>query len=305
MTPSVAAHILPSSPSSACAATCRRTCSSAPPSSNVTAPSWPAWPRRCLCRSSSAMPAGRRTPPASPWQILPPWWPRAESCLSSTRCCFPPTMCSTKAVISSRPNRSAFFPLCGEQLGITICEDVWNDKNFWAKRLYDRDPVAELVGQGTTVLLNLSASPYTIDKRNLRLGILQSLARSHRRPVVYVNQVGGNDSLLFDGSSIAVTADGRVAARARAFEEDLVLFDTATATGDIHPQTDDELEYAYLALVCGARDYVRKCGFRKVLVGLSGGIDSAVVAAIAAAAVGPENVLGVSMPGPYSSEGSL
>ncbi|MFY9584864.1 MAG: NAD+ synthase [Candidatus Acidiferrales bacterium] len=197
------------------------------------------------------------------------------------------------------------FPLCGEQLGITICEDVWNDKNFWAKRLYDRDPVAELVGQGTTVLLNLSASPYTIDKRNLRLGILQSLARSHRRPVVYVNQVGGNDSLLFDGSSIAVTADGRVAARARAFEEDLVLFDTATATGDIHPQTDDELEYAYLALVCGARDYVRKCGFRKVLVGLSGGIDSAVVAAIAAAAVGPENVLGVSMPGPYSSEGSL
>src|SRR5216683_8136373 len=196
------------------------------------------------------------------------------------------------------------FPLCGEQLGITICEDVWNDKNFWAKRLYDRDPVAELVGQGTTVLLNLSASPYTIDKRNLRLGILQSLARSHRRPVVYVNQVGGNDSLLFDGSSIAVTADGRVAARARAFEEDLVLFDTATATGDIHPQTDDELEYAYLALVCGTRDYVRKCGFRKVLVGLSGGIDSAVVGCIAVAALGSENVTGVSMPGPYSSEGS-
>ncbi len=196
------------------------------------------------------------------------------------------------------------FPLCGEQLGITICEDVWNDKNFWAKRLYDRDPVAELVGQGTTVLLNLSASPYTIDKRTLRLGILQSLARSHRRPVVYVNQVGGNDSLLFDGSSIAVTADGRVAAQARAFEEDLVLFDTATGAGDIHPQPDDELEYAYRALVCGTRDYVRKCGFRKVLVGLSGGIDSAVVASIAAAAVGPENVLGVSMPGPYSSEGS-
>ncbi len=197
------------------------------------------------------------------------------------------------------------FPFGEEQLGITICEDIWNDKNFWAKRLYDCDPVAELVGQGTTVLLNISASPYTIDKRNLRLEMLQSLARSHRRPIVYVNQVGGNDSLVFDGSSIALTADGQVAARARIFEEDLVLFDTATGKGDIRSQPEDELEVAYHALVCGTRDYVRKCGFRKVLVGLSGGIDSAVVAAIAAAAVGPENVLGVGMPGPYSSEGSL
>ena len=176
---------------------------------------------------------------------------------------------------------------------------------FWAKRLYERDPVAELVGQGTTVLLNISASPYTIDKRNLRLDMLRSLARSHHRPVVYVNQVGGNDSLLFDGSSIALTAEGRVAAQARSFEEDLVFFDTASGTGDIRSQPADELECAYLALVCGTRDYVRKCGFRKVLVGLSGGIDSAVVACIAAAAVGRENVLGVSMPGPYSSEGSL
>jgi len=197
------------------------------------------------------------------------------------------------------------FPFCGEQLGITICEDVWNDKNFWAKRLYECDPVAELVGKGSTLLLNISASPYTIDKRNLRLEMLSSLARTHHCPVVYVNQVGGNDSLLFDGSSIALTAEGRVAAQARSFEEDLVLFDTATTTGDIRSQPADELECAYVALVCGTRDYVRKCGFRKVLVGLSGGIDSAVAACIAAAAVGPENVLGVSMPGPYSSEGSL
>ena len=205
-----------------------------------------------------------------------------------------------------QPARSQhIFPFCGEQLGITICEDIWNDKNFWAKRLYERDPVAELVGQGTTVLLNISASPYTIDKRHLRLEMLRALARHHGRPVVYVNQVGGNDSLLFDGSSIAVTADGRVAAQALAFQEDLVLFDTATGTGDIHPQPDDELDCVYLALVCGTRDYVHKCGFRSVLIGLSGGIDSAVVACIAAAAVGPENVLGVSMPGPYSSEGSL
>lgn len=197
------------------------------------------------------------------------------------------------------------FPFCGEQLGITICEDIWNDKNFWTKRLYDRDPVTELVGQGATVVLNISASPYTIDKRALRLGMLQSLARSHRRPVVYVNQVGGNDSLVFDGSSIALTADGRIAAQARSFEEDLILFDTATSTGDIRSQPDDELELVRLALVCGTRDYVRKCGFRNVVVGLSGGIDSAVVATIAAAAVGPENVLGVAMPGPYSSPGSL
>ena len=197
------------------------------------------------------------------------------------------------------------FPFSGEQLGITICEDVWNDKNFWAKQLYERDPVTELVGKGSTVLLNISASPYTIDKRNLRLEMLQSLARTHRRPVVYVNQVGGNDSLVFDGSSLALNADGRVAAQARLFEEDLVIFDAAAGTGEVHAQPEDELEVIYLALVCGTRDYVRKCGFGKAVVGLSGGIDSAVVASIAAAALGPENVVGVAMPGPYSSEGSL
>jgi len=193
----------------------------------------------------------------------------------------------------------------GENLGITICEDVWNDKNFWDKCLYDRDPVTELVAQGSTVILNISASPYTIDKRALRLEMIQALALQHRRPVVYVNQVGGDDSLIFDGSSMAVTATGQIAAQALAFEEDLVLFDTTTSTGEIHAQSHDELEYAFLALVCGTRDYVRKCGFQKVLVGLSGGIDSAVVAAIAVAAVGRQNVTGVSMPGPYSSDGSV
>jgi NAD+ synthase/NAD+ synthase (glutamine-hydrolysing) len=196
------------------------------------------------------------------------------------------------------------FSFGGQQLGITICEDIWNDKNFWVNRLYERDPVSELVGQGTTLLVNLSASPYVIDKRNLRLEMLRSLARTHRRPILYVNQVGGNDSLLFDGGSLAVLPDGRVAAQALVFEQDLVMFDTDAGMGDIHPQPSDELEVAYLALVCGTRDYVRKCGYRRVVVGLSGGIDSATVAAIAAAAVGPENVLGVSMPGPYSSEGS-
>ena len=196
------------------------------------------------------------------------------------------------------------FGLHGEQLGITICEDAWNDENFWAQQLYDRDPVNEIVRQGTTVLLNISASPYTLDKRALRFEMLRSIALSHKLPVVYVNQFGGNDSLIFDGASIALTADGKVAARAKAFEEDLVLFDTATGKGDIHEQPEEEIAYAFRALATGTRDYVRKCGFAKVLVGLSGGIDSAVVASIAVDALGAENVLGVSMPGPFSSEGS-
>src|ERR1700738_1297140 len=191
-----------------------------------------------------------------------------------------------------------------EHLGITICEDVCNDKNFWPNVLYDRDPVTELVGQGTALRLNISASPYTIDKRALRFEMLRSIAITHRRPVVYVNQVGGNDSLIFDGASLALTGDGKVAARALAFEEDLVLFDTETGQGELHPQPREEIEYAYRALVTGTRDYVSKCGFKKVLVGLSGGVDSAVVASIAVDALGAENVQGVSMPGPYSSEGS-
>lgn len=191
-----------------------------------------------------------------------------------------------------------------EKLGITICEDVWNDPNFWPTRLYERDPVVELMKQGTSVLLNISASPYTIDKRNLRIEMLRAIAMEQRRPIVYVNQIGGDDNLIFDGASMAITADGRVAAQALAFQEDLVLFDTVTGQGDIHEQPPSEIAYAYQALVMGTADYVRKCGFKKVLVGLSGGIDSAVVASIAIDALGAENVLGVSMPGPFSSEGS-
>src|SRR5437762_1487675 len=201
-------------------------------------------------------------------------------------------------------DRQYVFGLNGEQLGITICEDVWNDKNFWAKPMYERDPVSEIVRQGSTVLLNLSASPYTLDKRALRFEMLRSIALTHKRPVIYVNQVGGDDSLIFDGASIALTADGKVAAQAKAFEEDLVLFDTATGKGEMHEQPHEEIAYAYRALVTGTRDYVCKCGFKKVLVGLSGGIDSAVVAAIAVDALGADNVLGVSMPGPFSSAGS-
>jgi len=197
------------------------------------------------------------------------------------------------------------FAFGGEKLGITVCEDIWNDKTFWAKHLYETDPVIDLVGQGAGIILNISASPYTIEKRAVRFEMLRSLARSHQRPLVYVNQVGGDDTLVFDGSSLALGADGRILAQARAFEEDLVIFDTATGQGDLRPQPDDEISLALQALVTGTRDYVRKCGFRKTLVGLSGGIDSSVVACIAVAALGKENVTGISMPGPYSSEGSI
>ncbi len=197
------------------------------------------------------------------------------------------------------------FALGREKLGITICEDIWNDKDFWAQRLYARDPVAEIAGQGSTVLLNISSSPYVLGKRTLRLEMLRATARRHRTPVVYVNQVGGDDSLIFDGSSVAILPDGRIGAQAKSFEEDLVLFDSASGEGDVRREVTDEVEAVYRALVLGTRDYVRKCGFQKVVIGLSGGIDSSLVATIAADALGPDNVIGVGMPSPYSSEGSL
>jgi NAD+ synthase (glutamine-hydrolysing) len=197
------------------------------------------------------------------------------------------------------------FPFGSDTLGVTICEDSWNDKSFWPQRLYDRDPVAELVGKGSSLILNISSSPYELGKRGLRHDMLRAMARDRGVPVVYVNQVGGNDSLIFDGSSVAFTPDGRIAALAKSFEEDLVYFDSVTGKGDIRPEMEDEFEAAYSALLIGTRDYVRKCGFSKVVIGLSGGIDSALVAAIATDALGPENVLAVAMPGPYSSDASL
>ena len=197
------------------------------------------------------------------------------------------------------------FTLGAEKLGITICEDCWNDKSFWTQRLYERDPVAEIVGKGSTVLLNISSSPYVMGKRALRRDMLSAIAREHRLPMVYVNQVGGNDSLVFDGSSMAITPDGQVAARAKSFEEDLIFFDTETGAGDIREEVEDEIDAIYRALQLGTRDYLRKCGFHKAVIGLSGGIDSGLVATIAADALGPKNVTGVAMPGPYSSEGSV
>ncbi len=197
------------------------------------------------------------------------------------------------------------FNFCGKQMALTICEDAWNDKHFWNKRLYRFDPVEALIGAGGNFVLNISASPFWVGKREFRREMLATIARNYKVPVVMVNQVGGNDSLVFDGSSLVIGPDGAVIAQAKSFEENLICFDPNQLAGDIHEQIAGEEASAYAALVLGTRDYVRKCGFRQVIVGLSGGIDSALTAVIAADAVGPENVIGVGMPGPYSSKGSI
>jgi NAD+ synthase (glutamine-hydrolysing) len=201
--------------------------------------------------------------------------------------------------------RQQLFPFCGQQMALTICEDAWNDKHFWNKRLYTFDPVEALVKAGGTFVLNISASPFWVGKREFRREMLASIARTQKVPVAMVNQVGGNDSLVFDGSSLVLDSEGEVIAQGKSFEEDLIYFDSDHLSGEIHSQIEGEEASAYAALVLGTRDYVNKCGFQKVIVGLSGGIDSALTAVIAADAVGPENVIGVGMPGPYSSPGSI
>jgi NAD+ synthase (glutamine-hydrolysing) len=194
--------------------------------------------------------------------------------------------------------------LDGVRLAITICEDAWNDKNFWPRRLYAVDPMEELMRQQPDVHINLSSSPFWHGKRAFRREMLAAIARRDRVPVLMSNQVGGDDSLIFDGSSLALNAQGELIAQAASFAEDLVVIDPFTAAPIAAPE-DDDTAAAYHALVLGTRDYVRKCGFRKTLVALSGGIDSALVAAIAKDALGAENVLGIGMPSPYSSAGSI
>lgn len=197
------------------------------------------------------------------------------------------------------------FPFCGNRMALTICEDAWNDKQFWPHRLYSVDPVESLIQAGGNFVLNISASPFWIGKRELRRDMLACIARQHKVPVVLVNQVGGNDSLVFDGSSLVLNREGHVIAQGRSFEEDLIYFDSSDLTGEMHEQIVGEEASVYSALVLGTRDYMRKCGFQKAIIGLSGGIDSALTAVVAAEAVGPDNVIGVGMPGPYSSQGSI
>ena len=209
-------------------------------------------------------------------------------------------------VAAPRPQK--IVELDGVRLAITICEDAWNDKGFWQRRLYKVDPMEELMQQRPAVHINLSSSPFWHGKRAIRRGMLAAIARRDGIPVLMCNQVGGNDSLIFDGSSFALNARGEVIAQAASFTEDLVVADLLNVHAEepVLPATEeDDTAAAYDALVLGTRDYVRKCGFRKVLVGLSGGIDSALVAAIAKDALGAENVLGIGMPSPYSSQGSI
>ncbi len=204
--------------------------------------------------------------------------------------------------------------LGGVRLGVTICEDVWNDCDFWPKRLYHRDPVRELADQRADLFINISASPFTLDKAGFRRRMIGREAVAHARDFFYVNQVGGNDEIVFDGHSIGIDPEGREVVRAREFQEDFILYDVpvggAPASARLAPVLGDACagsaeEAAYGALVLGLRDYAGKCGFTNAVVGLSGGIDSALTACLAADALGADQVLGVSMPTRYSSAGSL
>ena len=195
-------------------------------------------------------------------------------------------------------------PFRGRSLGISICEDIWNDGDFWPKRLYREDPVEKLVAAGADLLINIAASPFTIEKRHLRPRMLASVARHWQRPLLFVNQVGGQDDLVFDGSSLAIDATGEIYARGAEHAPDLLIVNPDTRSGQMRPFVASDARSALDALVLGTRDYARRCGFSGALIGLSGGIDSAVVACIASRALGAKNVLGVAMPSRYSSDHS-
>ncbi len=192
------------------------------------------------------------------------------------------------------------------RVGVTICEDIWNDEKFWGKRNYADDPVAEITQQGVDLLLNLSASPYAVGKQKLRAAMLSHRAIAHNLPLIYANQVGANDDLIFDGRSMAFDQHGKMIALGKSFEEDLLIIRLGESSyRELSPQHESDDAEIFAALVLGVRDYAQKCRFRQVVIGLSGGIDSALVAAIAAEAIGKENVLGMLMPSPYSSEHSI
>ena len=207
------------------------------------------------------------------------------------------------------------FVFNGIKLGITICEDIWNDEDFWPERLYRRDPVRELISQGAEIILNLSASPWSAGKEKTRLEMLQRVARDEKIPLAQVNLVGANDELIFDGHSVALDVHGEVIALGKSFAEDVFVADLQLGGASVPasrlvsslapPNFPPREAQIFSALSLGIRDYVHKCGFKSVIVGLSGGIDSALVAVLAADALGAENVLGVAMPARYSSEGSL
>ncbi|WP_449419339.1 NAD+ synthase [Phormidium nigroviride] len=205
---------------------------------------------------------------------------------------------------------SEYFTIGKQKIGVTICEDLWNNEEFWGKRSYAGDPFSDLAKMGADLVVNLSASPYSVGKRKLREAMLRHSVTRYEKPIIYANQIGGNDDLIFDGSSFALNRLGEVVCSLTAFESDFVLLEYDETQRDllpnvIKPVPESNDAEIWEALVLGVRDYVRKCGFSKVVLGLSGGIDSALVAAIATFALGAENVLGVLMPSPYSSDHSV
>lgn len=209
----------------------------------------------------------------------------------------------TRYFQSPRRIRKTLFG--NQKIGISICEDIWNDKDFWERRLYPKDPIKELTGQGVELIVNISASPFAQGKGKLRYQMIQNVAKRYSLPIIYVNQVGGNDSLIFDGGSFVLDAKGRLIVQAKRFEEDFVVVDFDHIFNSESTFEEDELESLHQALLLGIKDYVHKTGFSKVLLGLSGGIDSSLTCLLAVQALGKENVYGVLMPSPYSSEGSV
>lgn len=197
------------------------------------------------------------------------------------------------------------FQYNGMKIGITLCEDIWNTEGFLTHKLYTRDPLTELAKLKPDVVLNLSASPFQTAKLATRQKLLKTATEKTNAPFLYCNLVGGNDELVFDGNSMATDKSGHIIKTGRSFQQDYWVYDTNTHLKTSVPILQDDIETVYQALILGTRDYVRKCGFEKVLIGLSGGIDSALVAVIASEALGPENVMGVTMPSPFSSKGSI
>ncbi|SKA73089.1 NH(3)-dependent NAD(+) synthetase [Desulfobaculum bizertense DSM 18034] len=198
-----------------------------------------------------------------------------------------------------------FFDLNGTKIAVTVCEDVWNDSAFWDTQHYANDPIKSIQKEHADIIINLSASPFVLGKQKVRQTLLAQVAKALEAPLVYANQIGGNDDLIFAGRSMAFSADGTLHSRAASFQEDILLVDTDTQNGRIEDDDFCPESEAWRGLVLGLGDYVKKCGFRRALLGLSGGIDSSLVAAVAVEALGADNVLGVLMPSPWSSEGSL
>ena len=197
------------------------------------------------------------------------------------------------------------FNVGGVKLGVVVCEDFWNDKTFWKERLYESDPTDEVIGMGADIIVSVNASPYNKGKIKLRCDMVAHRARAQKKPVVFVNLVGGNDGIIFDGASLIADEQGDIILQAAAFEEFVETVELDVRKPDARGITGNEIESIRRALVLGIRDYSRKNGFKKAVLGLSGGIDSTLVAALAAEAIGAENLLCVMMPSPFSSAGSI